>query len=253
MRINRVKKRHGKLPLGSMKKSVVLLLIIAVAVISYFAINSIRAVTLLPIEKITFAGNRHLTDEELRSFSGVHIKDSLVALSGHAVGRQLLKSPWVRSVTVLKEYPETLSVVIKEAEPFALLDTEGHLFLVDERGKILDELRDDSVPFLPIITGDPAKEKEGFAEALSLAKAMNETGFAAERNQIEIIGSRPEELEAVIDGTHVKIGAGDYEQKLERLLPLEEEVRKRGIPVEYIDLRFANRAVVKPIADTVVR
>jgi cell division septal protein FtsQ len=124
---------------------------------------------------------------------------------------------------------------------------------VDEKGTLLEELRDDSIPFLPVIAGDPFKQKEGFTEAVNLAKVMNEKGFAAERDQIEIIADKPEELTVMVDGTRVKIGNGDYEQKLERLVTLEEEVRSRGIPVEYIDLRFANRAVVKPIADMVVQ
>ena len=50
-----------------------------------------------------------------------------------------------------KQFPDTLSLVIKESEPFALLDMKGHLFLVDEKGNLLEELRDDSIPFLPVI------------------------------------------------------------------------------------------------------
>lgn len=254
MGLSRIKKKNRKTSIsGVFRKSAVIISLLGVSVGAYLLLHSLQAVTLLPIAQIVFTGNRHLTDEELRGLSGVHLHDSLLSLSGDAVSRQLLKSPWIRSVHMRKQFPDTLSLVIKESEPFALLDMKGHLFLVDEKGNLLEELRDDSIPFLPVIAGDPFTQKEGFEEAVSLAKVMDEKGFAAERDQIEIIAQKPEELTMMVDGTRVKIGSGDYEQKLERFVTLEEEVRSRGIPVEYIDLRFANRAVVKPIADMVIR
>jgi cell division protein FtsQ len=254
LKINRLKKRHKKPTIPDiLKKSAVILSLLGFAVVAYLVIHSLQTITFFPVKEIRFTGNRHLTDEELRLLSGVHVQTSLLSLSGTAVSRQLLKSPWIRSVNVRKQFPETLSFVIEEAEPFALLDMKGHLFLVDEKGTLLEELKDNPIPFLPVVEGDPFQQKGGFTEALRLAKVMNDKGFTAERDQIEIIADRPEELTVMIDGTCVRIGTGDYEQKLERFMTLEEEVKNRGIPVEYIDLRFANKAVVKPITDMVVQ
>jgi cell division septal protein FtsQ len=50
-----------------------------------------------------------------------------------------------------------------------------------------------------------------------------------------------------MDETVVKIGAGGYDEKLERLIQLEEDLKDRNIPVDYIDLRFGDKAIVKPI------
>ena len=47
----------------------------------------------------------------------------------------------------------------------------------------------------------------------------------------------------------MKIGAGGYEEKLDKLLYLEEDIKRLGIPVDYIDLRFAGKAIVKPATD----
>jgi len=49
----------------------------------------------------------------------------------------------------------------------------------------------------------------------------------------------------------IRMGQGDYERKLSRLLALEDEIKKRQIAVDYVDLRFANRVVVKPISEVV--
>lgn len=202
------------------------------------------------VNHIIFIGNKHLTDDELMAFTGIHKNESLVTISNKKVSQGLLKSPWIRSVSVRKEFPDTLSIVIEEAVPFALLDMNGHLFLVDENGKLLEELKDNAIPFLPIITGDPFKESKGFLEALHLAKLMNDKGFSLEKNHIEIIACKPQELTVTIDGTVVKVGSGEYEEKLKRLFELEDEI-KRKISVDYIDLRFANRVIVKPIKEVI--
>jgi hypothetical protein len=51
----------------------------------------------------------------------------------------------------------------------------------------------------------------------------------------------------------VKIGTGGYEEKLDRLIRLEEDIKNMGIPVDSIDLRFENRAIVKQVTNKVVR
>ena len=61
----------------------------------------------------------------------------------------------------------------------------------------------------------------------------------------------PEDISMQVDGMLVKVGHGEYEEKLQRLLELEDEIMRRGIPVDYIDLRFANKVIVKPINEVI--
>jgi cell division protein FtsQ len=213
--------------------------------------NNLRSV--LPIKHLVFTGNKHLTDDELKVLTGVNANDSLITISNKKVSLRLLKSPWIKSISVRKQFPGTLSMVIDEAVPFALLDMNSHLFLIDEKGKFLEELKGDSIPFLPVITGDPFREKEGFSEALNLARLMNDKGFSPGRDHIDIFARKPHELTVTIDGTVVKMGSGMLEEKLKRLIELEDEIKNRGIPVDYIDLRFAGKAIVKPITNKVVK
>lgn len=252
MKANRLKGASKVMSvLGIFRNIAAFIGIFAIAVIVYIYSPPIRSV--LPVKHVVFIGNRHLTDDELRAFAEVRVNQSLVAISNKTVSQRLLKSPWIRSVSVRKELPDTLLLVIEEAVPFALLDMNSHLFLIDNKGKLLEELKGGSIPFLPVITGDPFRESEGFSEAIKLAKLMNSKGFPSERDQIEIFTGKSHELTVTIDGTVVKMGSGKYEEKLERLVALEDELKNRGIPVDYIDLRFENRAIVKPIAGKVVK
>jgi cell division protein FtsQ len=226
-----------------------LLLCSAIALALY--ISSGKMKPSFPIKNIVFSGNRHLTDSELKALTGLHAKESLVTLSHKKLAQALLTSPWIRSVSIRKEFPETVSVSITEAVPFVLLNMNGTLFLVDEKGKLLEELKGNLMPFLPIITGDPFNKREAFSEALNLITSMNDTGFSSGREHIEVIASRPEELTAIIDGTVIKVGVGEYREKLQRLVELKDEIKKRNIPVDYVDVRFANRVIVKPINEMI--
>jgi cell division protein FtsQ len=225
-------------------------LIMAIGACVYLYMNPIKSV--FPVKHVLFIGNRHLSDDELKVLSGIKGYERMFLISNNEVIQRLLKSPWIRSVAVRKEFPGTMTMVIKESEPFALLDMHDHLFLIDENGKLLEEIKDDSIPFLPVITGDPYRDSKGFSEALKLAKMMTDKGISLETNYIEIILNKPHELSLTIDGTVVKIGSGMYEEKLEKLIELEEEIKNRGIRVDYIDLRFADKAIVKPVNSEVI-
>ena len=252
MKANKLRRVGKKINIfGIFRNVAVFIVIFAIAIFIYIYLRPVRSV--LPIKHVVFNGNKHLTDDELRVLTGVNANDSLITISNKKVSLRLLKSPWIKSISVRKQFPGTLSMAIDEAVPFALLDMNSRLFLIDEKGKFLEELKGDSIPFLPVITGDPFREKEGFSEALNLARLMNDKGFSPGRDHIDIFARKPHELTVTIDGTVVKMGSGMLEEKLKRLIELEDEIKNRGIPVDYIDLRFAGKAIVKPITDKVVK
>lgn len=203
------------------------------------------------MEAVVLEGNEHLTDEELMQIAGLKGNEDMLALSGRKVYDKLKKSPWIQYASVRKEYPSRLVIRIRETEPFALLDMKGKMFIVDEHGRMLEELRDNSVPFLPVITSDPYAEKNAYREAVDLAKTIKTKGMLHRSQRIEIIAHRPNEIAVNLDGVIVKVGAGDYEDKLSRLLEIEQEIRSRNIPVAYVDLRFARKVVVKPVNEVI--
>lgn len=223
---------------------VVLPVVLLVALI-FLASHTVQ--TLFRVRSVVITGNEHLTDEELKGMAGISTDENLFRMSSSRISSKLAASPWIRSVAVRKEFPDRLLIQITEAEPFALLDMKGKLFIVDDRGTMLEELRNIAVPFLPVILSNPYQEKEAFLEAITLAKAIKNTGSLSRKDHIEIISHKPQEMSVNIDGLVVKIGAGEYEDKLARLADIEQEIKQRNISVDYIDLRFANRVLVSPV------
>jgi cell division protein FtsQ len=231
----------------------VLVVLLASAGVAFSLVLVRASARMFPVREIVFSGNTHITEAELNTLAGVRPGNGLLTVSGRDVSSRLLKSPWVRTVSIRKDLPDRLMIRVSEATPFAILDRKGQAFLIDEKGRLLEKVESDSVPFLPIISADPERMHESFIEAIRLAAVVKERKIATERNRVEIIANvkSPEELSLVVDSVVIKIGRGDYEQKLERLFALEDEIRKRMVTVDYVDLRFANRVVVKAINEVV--
>ena len=221
---------------------------IALAIVFYRASSGAFAV-----KEVIFSGNRHMSEAELKSLVAIKGGDTLLSVSSSRIAERLLQSPWIRMVSVRKEFPERLRIRVSEATPFAILEGKGHSFLIDDEGRMLEKINSDEVPFLPIINADPDKMHETFVEALRLASVLKDRKIATERGRVEILanGTGPEDLAVVVDSVIIKVGYGDYERKIERFFSLEDEIKKRAITVDYVDLRFASRVVVKPIKEAI--
>jgi hypothetical protein len=58
---------------------------------------------------------------------------------------------------------------------------------------------------------------------------------------------KPYGLVVNMDGEYVKVGYGRYAEKFGRWKALESEIRKKNIAIDYVDLRFENEVIVKPL------
>ncbi len=194
------------------------------------------------IERVEVIGNRHLSDKEVVALLGLGPRVSMLRTGSRELAERVLSSPWVREVVVRKEPPRLLIVKIKEAEPLALLKRKGRLYIVSREGEVLEELNQ-TIAFLPVIT---MKERDRalLGEALRLAAVVREDDlFSGE--EIEILARSAEEMSMKVGRLLIKVGSGDYRNKLSRLIQLKDEIVRRGIPVEFVDLRFSRRVIVR--------
>lgn len=211
----------------------------------------------LPVRNIVFIGNKHISENELKTISGITRNaegslNDMLNISAKSIKTNLMKSPWITNVIIRKDFPDTLKIKVFETKPFAILEMKGKPFLIDEGGRLLEELKGEAIPFLPVILADPFKNKDSFTEAINLAKVLRDKDIAKERNRVEIIANRDKEsMSVLIDGVLIKVGFGNYDEKIERLFELEDEIRKKAQAVEYIDLRFSDNVIVKPVREVV--
>ena len=77
-----------------------------------------------------------------------------------AIRAQLLGFGWVKDARVSRRLPDGLVIDIVERRPAALWQNQGGLTLIDEEGVVLDRVRVDRMPDLPLLIGAGANRQE---------------------------------------------------------------------------------------------
>jgi cell division protein FtsQ len=73
-----------------------------------------------------------------------------------ATRQRLLKFGWVRDARVSRRFPDTLVVDIVERRPAAIWQNNQRLALIDMDGVVLEQVRLDAMPDLPVLVGPAA-------------------------------------------------------------------------------------------------
>ncbi len=204
---------------------------------------------LLTVEKIVVRGNQVLSEEEIKKIAGLREDVSILEIDTSRVYHRLLGSPWIKEAVVRKELPERLIIWLEEATPEAIINRDGRLFLIDDQGVLLEELRKDSHLMLPVIEID-YRNTELIKEALLLIRALKESNMAPASGSLYLTGSRKEDLTIVLrkdssKDLFIKVGYGKYNEKLKRLLDFAPSIKEKGLRPSVIDLRFEDRVIVK--------
>lgn len=200
------------------------------------------------VKEIIISGNQHLSKDDLYKILNLNVNDPLFKISSMQAYKNLLESPWIKDAKVKKVLSGRLIIQITEAIPSAILYKSKKPYLIDSSGVILEEIPEPPIFFLPVIREiDPLDNKNAYKEAITLINILKEKKIMSYSGQFEITGKYPDELTVKIENISIKFGSGNYEQKLEKLEKIKEEIKNKYSNIEYIDLRFADQVIVKPL------
>jgi cell division protein FtsQ len=192
-------------------------------------------------------GNNYIEESVIKDSVFIQEGENLFKLSFPELESRIRHLAWVKKVSLRKQFPHTLVIYVEETAPKALLRFNKRLFLVASDGKLLEEIQEKSTSFLPVIVGiNPVKDKGGILEALKLIDALDRKSILSGKESIEIT-LKPFGLMVNMDGEAVKVGYGKYNEKIDRWKNLEAEIRRRNIMIDYVDLRFMDKVIVKPL------
>lgn len=174
--------------------------------------------------------------------------DALLGIDVAAARERLESINWVRSATIERRLPHTLYVRIEERQPMALWQRDDRLVLVDAEGVVI--LRDNIAAFghLPVLVGDQApKEAPALLAMLETAPELRARVRAA-----TLVGERRWNL-LFDNGIDVRLPEENPADAWTRLATMEREHKVLAKDVVAIDLRFADRLVVRVAPDTAKR
>lgn len=240
------------------KKWIILICIFFIILAGFLAFEE------LTVRNVIIIGNKHLTDKEIRAILLIKEGNSIIYPTSKTLYERLKKTPWIKDVIIRKDLNGTMTIYIKESTPVAIATFNGNYYLVDYEAQILEDFTDkiqnkkpfsdtdtketNSTILLPIIKNiDPFKNRETLNEAVKLLNFINHKGFVKADDKIIITGNNPDNLTLYINDFPIIIGKGDFESKFAKYLVVNTEIQKRGLNVQYIDLRVPDRVIVKPV------
>ena len=212
---------------------------------------------LLEVNRIVVHGNERLSrGEVLAVLSGLR-GESLLWTDLDSWRRRLLASPWVRDAALRRSLPSTVDVVVSERQPIGIARINGgDMYLVDERGVIIDQYGPQYADFdLPIIDGLSAVNQDGSltderrAElAARLTAALKAKPQVARRvSQIDVTDLHNVSVILSGDAAVIQLGEDQFLPRLQAYLELAQALRERVADIDYVDLRFDDRIYVKPV------
>ncbi|MCS7215666.1 MAG: FtsQ-type POTRA domain-containing protein [Thermodesulfovibrio sp.] len=216
------------------------------------------------VRDIVIIGNKHITEKEIRTVLALKEGSSIVYPSSKNLYERLKKIPWIKDVIIRKDLNGTVTIYVKESTPVAIATFNGRYYLVDYEAQVLEDFTEkiqgketfseleikESNPFifLPIIKDiEPFKNRDTLDEAIKLLNFINQRGFVKVDDKITITGNNPDNLTLHINNFPIIVGRGELEAKFAKYIVVNAEIQKRGLKVQYIDLRVPDRVIVKPV------
>jgi cell division protein FtsQ len=210
----------------------------------------------LQVTTITVTGNVRLSRGEVVALLDGLRGRSMVTLNLEEWRKRLRSSPWVADAAMRRVLPGTIAVAIAERQPMGIARLRDDLYLVDQRGTVVDQFGPNYAELdLPIIDGLTSAPRDGGTlideERAALAARLLGTlqgrpDLARRVSQVDVSDARDAVVILKDDTALVRLGEEDFVERLESYLELAPTLRERVAEIDYVDLRFDERVYVKP-------
>lgn len=234
------------------KKVLPSLLVVAIVVgipfLSYqaylFAITSPS----FAITEIEVSGAEHMTSKQVMEVGQISPGVNIFDVEEERVAEAIKKHEWIKDAHVSTRLPGTLLIEVKEHEPVALIMDEGNYYLLDDgarpfRTLLASELTVELLDALPLLSGlQKARLEEEEEERARVLEAMHVWELWHERGLQEIAPISEVHLDEVLglslvvgaQGTEVRLGWGQWAERLERFAIVYQDLLDRGVAVDYV-------------------
>jgi cell division septal protein FtsQ len=225
-----------------------------IGVVSFEIYGLLARTTFLRLTQIEVGSLKRLTRDEVIALAGVKAGDDMLAIRLTRIGEQLAKNPWIEKVQVRRYFPHTLTIDITEREPVAVVNM-GYLYYLDAKGDIFKPLTEGDRLDFPLLTGfseeemarDPDSFRQGVKASLELMGLLKERApfTLADVSEIHYGKGYGFTLFTVQGGVPVRLGSGNFSDKLGRLARIYPDLRAQLLNLHYIDLDYNDKIIVK--------
>ena len=246
------RKRSRSLVLG-LRVAVMLTAVGLVAYAGQRAVALVAGFEAFHVAHIDVRGNRRLSTGEVRGLMDGLVGRSILDVDLEEWRRALLNSPWVADASLRKRLPSTIDVAILERTPLGIGRINGLLYLVDDRGAVIDEYgpnyADLDLPIIDGLSSAPGQEdSDGYRALLArrLLDALRVRNMADQISEIDVRDARNAVVLLEGDPTLIRLGSERFAERLQSYHELAPALREQVPAIDYVDLRFDERVYVGP-------
>lgn len=198
----------------------------------------------ISLADVAVEGRNQVTSQDILKCVNLERGQSITQLNSWEVKVCLEKNPWVRSATVIRNFPHQIQIQLVERDPIAIWQYKSKHKLLDREGAVI-EIQDIS-PYahLLIVTGEKAPE------------------HLAELNKI--LADFPDIREHLVAATHIRGSRWDFKMNNGMIIKLPDEnmgkalAQLRKLVTQYhlwerdysvLDMRLEDQLILKPKAE----
>ncbi|SPP32251.1 Cell division protein FtsQ [Arsenophonus endosymbiont of Aleurodicus floccissimus] len=229
---------------GSYLAGIIFFLIVLGTIIwsGWMVLNWMKDVNRFPISKLVITGERHYTrdDNVRKAILALGMPGTFMTIDVNAIQNQIKTIPWIRQVTVRKQWPDELKIHLAEYKPYAkwndtfFINAEGSVFslpaLLNFKGNFL------------MLYGPQGSQQEVLEMYHVMQQQLASYNFSIK--SVSMTDRRAWQL-VLANDIRLNIGKQDIKERLNRfveLYPLLKQVTDKRIG--YIDLRYGSGAAV---------
>ena len=220
------------------------------------AVDVVAGLEIFHVDRINVRGNHRLSKGEVMALVAELRGRSILAVDLEEWRHVLMNSPWVADASLRRTLPSTVDIVILERTPIGIGRINGVLYLVDERGVVIDDYgpsyADLDLPIIDGLSAVPGDESSDSHRALlvrRLLDALRVRNMAGQISQIDVSDARNAVVLLEGDPTQIRLGNERFAERLQSYYELAPALREQVPAIDYVDLRFDERVYVRPSKD----
>jgi cell division protein FtsQ len=189
-----------------------------------------------PVQEVVLKGQfERVSADQLEAVLRQAVGKGFLATDLKAIQAEVADLPWVATVQVSREWPDTLDVTVTEEVPAARWGADG---LLNAQGRLFVRHTSHIPPELPRLAGPEGSEAEVAARYVAIHEQLVERGLGVAALELDGRGAWTLLLS---NGIGVRLGSRDVDLRLARFFEaLDTVVTPVAVDVQFVDMRYTN-------------
>jgi cell division protein FtsQ len=198
---------------------------------------------------LTITGLRHASKAKVQRVFANDFGRSIFSIPIDERRRRLLAIDWVEDTSVLRIWPDRISVEIVERKPVAFVFLRSGVLLIDRQGVLLEPPPQAQFTF-PVLSGvrEDETDEQRRERVRAMLKLQDDLGYLAKDiSEVNVADLENIRIVAQVEARALELIIGDanFARRYQNFLNHYPEIRKRSPEVKTFDLRLDDRITAK--------